>query len=138
MKHLLMLDGYNSYYSYKFECYYKENDIVIFYIFFYIFYLFQLFDIRCFSILKRLYNKEVENFLRSYINYIIKPDFFVYFYTVFFVIFDEENIRVGFRGTNFVLFNLDTVIFKLDIKLHILISIGPPLAEIDLWISKIL
>ncbi len=133
-----MLDGYNSYYSYKFECYYKENDIVIFYIFFYIFYLFQLFDIRCFSILKRLYNKEVENFIRSYINYIIKPDFFVYFYTVFFVIFDEENIRTDSRGISLIPFNLKTMISKLDIKLYTLISIEPFLTETDLWIFKTL
>ncbi len=87
-----MLNGYSSYYLYKFEYYCKENNIVIFYISFYLFYLFQLFDIGCFNILKRSYNKEVENFIWFYINYIIKPDFFVYFYTTFFVIFGKENI----------------------------------------------
>ncbi len=91
-----MLNGYNSYYLYKFKCYYKENNIVIFYIFIYLFYLFQSFDIGCFNILKRLYNKKIENFIQSYINYIIKLNFFIYFYIVFVVIFNRENIRVGF------------------------------------------
>ena len=47
-----MLDGYNNYYLYEFEYYYKENNIVIFYMFFYSFYLFQLFNIGYFNILK--------------------------------------------------------------------------------------
>src|SRR6266566_6654714 len=105
IKRLLILDNYNSYYSYKFKYYYKKNNIVIFYISFHLFYLFQPFDIGCFNILKQLYNKEVENFIRFHINYIIKPDFFAYFYIIFFVIFGEENIQVGFRGISFVPFN---------------------------------
>ncbi len=89
MKCLLVLNSYNSYYLYEFECYYKENNIVIFCMFFY---LFQLFDIGCFNILKQSYNKEIENFIQFYINYIIKFDFFVCFYIIFFIIFGEENI----------------------------------------------
>jgi hypothetical protein len=129
---LLILDGYSSYYSYKFEYYYKENNIVILYIFFHSFYLFQPFDIGCFSVLKRSYSKEIKNFIRSYINYITKPDFFACFYIVFFVTFGEENVRVGFRDIGLVSFNPETVISKFDIKLYISTSIGPPLAEVDL------
>src|SRR6266699_3142381 len=131
MKRLLILNGYNNHYSYKFEYYYKENNIVIFCILLYLFHLFQSFDVGYFNMLKRSYNKKVENFIQSYINYIIKPDFFVYFYTVFFTIFGEENVRIGFRGTSLVLFNLETVISKFDIKLYTPTSIGPPLTEVD-------
>ena len=81
--------------------------------------------------LKQLYGKEVKNFIRSYINYIIKPDFFACFHIIFFTIFGEENIRVGFRDIDFVPFNLETMIFKLDVKLYISIPIGPFSAEID-------
>ncbi len=35
---------------------------------------------------------EVENFILSYINYIIKLDSFVYFYTTFFATFGKKNI----------------------------------------------
>ncbi len=63
MKRLLVLDGYNSYYSYEFECYCKENNIIIFYMLFYSSYLFQSFDIGYFNVLKRSYDKEVENFI---------------------------------------------------------------------------
>ncbi len=87
-----MLDGYNNHHLYEFEYYYKKNNIVIFCISFHLFHLFQLFDIKCFNMLKQLYSKEVENFIWLYINYIIKLDFFAYFYITFFTIFDKENI----------------------------------------------
>ncbi len=86
----------------------------------------------------RQYGKEVKIFIRFYINYIIKSDFFAYFYITFFVIFGEENIQTGFRGINLVPFNLETVISKLDVKLYISISIEPLSTEIDSWIFKIL
>ncbi len=91
-----------------------------------------------FNILKRSYNKEVKNFIQSYINYIIKPDFFVCFYIAFFIIFDKENIRVGFQGISLISFNPEAMISKLDIKLYISILIGPLLTEVDSWIFKIL
>ncbi len=88
--------------------------------------------------LKWSYSKEVKNFIWFYINYITKSDFFVYFYIAFFVIFNEENIRIGFRGISLVPFNLETVISKLDIKLYMSISIRPLLIEVDFWIFKTL
>src|SRR6266566_6734217 len=118
MKCLLVLNNYNNYYLYKFEYYCKKNNIIIFYISFYLFHLFQSFDIGYFNILKRSYNKKIKNFIRSYINYIIKPDFFAYFYIAFFIIFGEKNVRVSFRSISLVLFNLETVISKFDIKLY--------------------
>ncbi len=63
MKYLLILDGYNSYYLYEFECYCKENNIVILYILFHLSHLFQPFDVGYFNILKQSYNKEVETLI---------------------------------------------------------------------------
>ncbi len=135
---MLILDGYNSHYSYKFEYYCKKNNIIIFYIPLHSSHLLQPLDIGCFNILKQSYGKEVENFIRSYINHIIKLDFFAYFHTTFFVTFNKENIRISFRDTNLIPFNPEAVISKLDIKLYISTSIGPLLTEIDSWVSKIL
>ena len=135
---MLILDDYNNYYLYEFECYYKENNIVILYILLHSFYLFQLFDVGCFNMLKQSYGKEVENFIQFYINHITKLDFFVCFHIVFFAIFNEENIQVDFRGINLVSFNPETMISKLDIKLYTSISTGPFSAEIDSWVFKIL
>jgi len=135
---LLILDSYNSYYLYEFECYYKKNNIVILCILLYSSYLFQSFDVGCFNILKRSYGKEVKNFIRSYINHIIKLDFFAYFYTIFFITFGEENIRIDFRSISLIPFNLKVMISKLDVKLHMLISIELLLTEVDSWVFKIL
>ncbi len=101
-------------------------------------YLFQPFDIGCFNILKQLYNKKVENFIRSYINYITKSDFFAYFYTAFFATFGEENIQTGFQSIGFVPFNPEAVISKLDVKLYTSIPTGPLATEVDFWVFKIL
>ncbi len=131
MKRLLILDDYGNHYLYKFECYCKKNNIVIFCIPLHSFHLFQPFDIGCFNVLKQSYSKEVENFIQSHINYIIKPDFFIYFYTIFFAIFNKENIRVGFRSTSLIPSNPKAVISKLDIKLYTPISIGPLSTEVD-------
>ncbi len=106
---MLILDGYSNHYSYKFKYYYKENNIVIFCMLFHLSHLLQSFNIGYFNILKRSYSKEVENFIRFYINYIIKLDFFACFYIVFFAIFGKENIRVNFRGISFVLLVTITV-----------------------------
>ncbi len=133
---MLILNGYNNYYLYKFEYYCKKNNIIIFYISFYLFHLFQSFDIGYFNILKRSYNKKIKNFIRSYINYIIKPDFFAYFYIAFFIIFGEKNVRVSFRSISLVLFNLETVISKFDIKLYMSILTRSFSIEIDSWVFK--
>ncbi len=125
------MNDYNNHYLYEFECYCKENNIVILYIPLHLSHLLQSLDIGYFNILKRSYNKKVENFIRFYINYIIKPDFFIYFHTIFFVIFNEENIRANFQNTSFISFNLKIIISKLDIKLYILISTEPPLTEVN-------
>ncbi len=133
-----MINGYSNHYSYELEYYYKKNIIVIFYILPYSFYLFQPFNIGYFNILKQSYNKEIKNFIRSYINYIIKLNFFTYFYIIFFTTFNKENIRVGFRSINLVSFNPKIIIFKFNIKLYISILIKSLSTEIDFWIFKIL
>ncbi len=88
--------------------------------------------------MKQLYDKEVKNFIRFYINYIIKPDFFAYFYILFFIIFNKENIQIGFRGINLVPFNPEMMISKFDVKLYMSTLIGSFSVEADLWIFKIL
>jgi len=132
------LDSYNNHYLYKFEYYCRKKNIVTFYISLHLSHLFQPLNIECFNILKRLYNKEIENFIQSHINYITKLDFFICFYIIFFIIFNEKNIQAGFRGIGFVRFNPDAVISKFNIKLYIPTPTGPSSAEIDSWVFKIL
>ena len=91
-KCLLVLDRYKSYYLAKFKNYYRENNIITLYIPLYLSYLLQPLDIRCFSILKRSYSREIEKLIYNYIYYITKPDFFLAFYIVFQVIFYPKNV----------------------------------------------
>ena len=39
------------------------------------------------------------------------------FKKAFFALITEKNIQGGFTGTNFILYNLKRVIFKLDIRI---------------------
>jgi hypothetical protein len=58
----------------------------------YISYLFQSLNIKCFSLLKWLYNKEIKNFVYTYMTYIIKIKFFSTFKNAFFISLNKKNI----------------------------------------------
>ena len=45
--------------------------------------LLQPLDVRCFSVLKQSYSKEIEKLIRNHIHYITKPNFFLAFYVAF-------------------------------------------------------
>jgi hypothetical protein len=92
--------------------------------------LLQPLDIGCFGPLKRSYSKEIKNLMQMYISYIIKIEFFTAFKNAFIASFDKINIREGFQGTSLILFDLETVISKLDVTPRTLISISPPTATI--------
>ena len=53
----------------------------------------------------------------AFINYIIKKDFFLAFKTVYFKAIIINNIRAGFRKIGLIFYNLNIIIFKLNIKL---------------------
>ena len=62
---------------------------------------------------------------------ITKVEFFEAFKAAFFASFSERNIQSGFRGSGLVPYNPDTVISKLDVKLHTPTPTGPPPAIMD-------
>jgi hypothetical protein len=57
---------------------------------------------------------------RNYIYYISKETFLLAFKVAYEHIFTEANTRVGFRGAGLILFNLDIVLSKLDMRLRTL------------------
>jgi len=71
----------------------------------YLSHLLQPLDVRCFSILKQSYSKEIKKIMRSHITHITKPDFFLAFHNAFWITFHPENIQGGFRGAGLVPFN---------------------------------
>jgi hypothetical protein len=53
-----------------------------------------------------------------YINYISKLEFLYTFREAFFASMIEKNIQGGFIGTSLVLYDLERVLSKLDVKLR--------------------
>jgi hypothetical protein len=93
---LLVLDRHESHVSADFQCYCKENKIVTLYILIHSSHLLQSLDVDYFSLLKRLYGKEIKNLIRVHISYIIKIEFFATFKNAFIASFSEANVRGGF------------------------------------------
>ncbi len=76
---MLVYDGHKSHESAAFQEYYKAHNIITLGLPPYSSYLTQLLDVRCFSILKRAYSRQIETFIKAYINYITKVEFFLAF-----------------------------------------------------------
>ena len=77
-------------------------------------------DVACFAPLKRSYGNGIAALARSYIYYISKETFLLAFKAAYNLAFTKENACAGFRGARLVLFNLNIVLLKLNIRLYIL------------------
>ena len=98
--------------------------------------LLQPLDVGCFGPLKKVYGHQIEDLMRARISHITKADFFPAFKTAFQATFIEQNIRAGFRGAGLVPFNPESVISKLDIKLHTPTPPGSSAGLPLIWVSK--
>ena len=76
---MLVLNRYKSYKSAEFQEYYKIYNIITLSLPPYSSYLTQLLDVKCFSILKQAYSFQIKTFIKAYINYITKVEFFLVF-----------------------------------------------------------
>ncbi len=103
---MVVLNGYKNHFSVQFEKFYKKKNIIIFYFFTHSSYLIQSFDVGCFNVLKQLYSRQFEVFIKVYINYIIKTEFFIVFKAVYLVTITVNNIQRGFRGVGLMLYDL--------------------------------
>jgi hypothetical protein len=102
---ILVLDKYKSHESAEFQEYYKAYNIITLGLFPYSSYLTQPLDVRCFSILKQAYDQQIKIFIKTYINYITKVEFFLAFTIVYKESIIAENTQAGFRGTSLVPFD---------------------------------
>jgi DDE superfamily endonuclease len=80
---ILVLDRYKSYESIEFQDYYKSYNIITLGLPSHSFYLTQPLDVGCFSMLKRLYSRQIKVLIKAYIYYITKIEFFIAFKTVY-------------------------------------------------------
>jgi hypothetical protein len=87
--------------------------------------LLQSLDVKCFSVLKCRYSQEIEVFIKAYINYIAKAEFFIAFQKAYNKTMTKENIKTKFSKASLFSYNSQAVLSKLDVKLHTLTLTEP-------------
>src|SRR5438270_13719636 len=95
---MLVLDGHKSYESVAFEEYCKAYNIITLGLPAHSSHLTQPLDVGCFSVLKRAYSRQIEDFIKAYINYITKVEFFMAFKTAYLQSIIVQNAKAGLRG----------------------------------------
>jgi outer membrane murein-binding lipoprotein Lpp len=95
--------------------------------------LLQPLDVACFAPLKRFYGDSILALARNHIYHISKETFLPAFKAAYEQTFTEENARAGFRGAGLVLFNLDAVLLKINVRLR---TLTPPQRDNAAWEAK--
>jgi hypothetical protein len=88
---MLVLDGHESYELAAFQEYCKANNIITLCLPAYSSYLTQPLNVRCFSVLKRMYSCQIETFIKAYINHITKVEFFLAFHAAYNQLITTQN-----------------------------------------------
>jgi hypothetical protein len=132
----LSYDGHESHVSDAFEKYCQDNNIITLCIPSHSSHITQSFDVGCFSVMKRMYGREIEDFIKAVVTHITKLEFFYAFKAAYERIMTSENVRAGFRGAGLAPFDPQAVISKLDIKLRTPTPTDPPPADADPWVSQ--
>ena len=133
---MLVLDGHESHVSAQFEAFCKEKNIITLCLPSHSSHLTQPLDVGCFSVLKRMYGKELEDFIKAHINHITKPEFFIAFKAAHLATMTSKNIKAGFRGAGLVPYDPQSVLSKLDVKLRTPTPTETPFPEADPWVSQ--
>jgi hypothetical protein len=114
---ILVLDRHKSHESAEFQEYYKVYNIITLRLPPYSSYLTQPLDVGCFSILKQAYGRQIKTFIKAYINYFTKVEFFLVFIIIYKELITAENAQAGFRRASLVPFDPQAILLKLDVKL---------------------
>ena len=83
----------------------------------YLSHLLQPLNIAYFTLLKRKYSNVILGLARDYTYYINKEAFLPTFKIAFKQAIIKENIRAAFKGAKLVLYNLEAILSKLNIRL---------------------
>ncbi len=89
---MVVLNSYKNHLSIQFEKFYKEKNIITFYLPTHLLHFTQPFDIEYFNILKRSYSRQFKAFIKVHINHIIKTEFFIAFKAAHFITMTASNI----------------------------------------------
>ena len=133
---MIVLDGHESHLSAQFEAFCKEKNIITLCLPAHSSHLTQPLDVGCFSVLKRIYGKELEDFIKASVDHITKIEFLIAFRAAHNNAITKSNILGGFRGAGLVPFDPQAIISKLDIKLQTPTPTGSPVLAADPWVSQ--
>jgi hypothetical protein len=114
---LLILDGHSSHVAPEFDLFCKEHSIITLCMPPHSSHLLQPCDVGCFAILKRLYGRQIEGYIRNRVNHIDKPDFLYTFYAARTEAMSLANIQSSFAATGLVPYNPERVLSKLYTQL---------------------
>jgi hypothetical protein len=114
---MLVLNGHESHESAEFQEYYKAYNIITLCLPPHSSQLTQPLDIGCFSVLKRVYGRQIKTFIKAHIKHITKVEFFLAFKAVYVELITFQNAQAGFRRAGLIPFDPQAVISKLDMKL---------------------
>ena len=96
---LLILNGHNSHATPEFDQYCTQHKIITLCMPAHTSHLLQPLDVGCYSPLKRVYGREVQELARQGIHHIDKEDFLTTYTKVRLSIFSDQNIKSGFLAT---------------------------------------
>ena len=102
---MLLLNGHKSHISAAFNNYCKSNNIITLCLLPYSFYLTQPLDIRYFSVFKRVYSRQIEDFIRVHFTYITKVEFLLVFKTTYQESITIQNTQAGFYRAGLIPFD---------------------------------
>jgi hypothetical protein len=133
---LLILDGHGSHVTPQFDRFCLENSIIVLCMPPHSSHLLQPLDVGCFSVLKRMYGRRVENCMRLGINHIDKMEFLPIYRQARVESLTENNIRNGFAATGLVPYDPDRVLSRLHVQIR---TPTPPTLPQDLstqWVPE--
>ena len=128
---MLVLNGHESYESVEFQDYCKSYNIITLGLPPHSSHLTQPLNVGCFSVLKRMYSRQIEGFIRAHIHYITKVEFLIAFKQAYPQSITVANGQAGFRGAGLIPFLPKTVLERLDVKLRTPTPTSPPSANTD-------
>ena len=98
---MLIIDNYNNHIFIKFNEYCKFNNIIIINIFAHLFHLLQLLNVGLYLFLKLAYGCQINFFIYTFINYIIKIKFFIVYLTAHNAIFTKKKLKKDSKALEF-------------------------------------
>ena len=135
---LLIIDGHGSHVTLEFDLFCKEHSIITLCMPPHSSHLLQPLDVGCFSVLKRLYGRQIETLMRNGVNHIDKQDFLKAYYTARTETMNQSNIQSSFAAIGVVPYDPERVLSKLNTQLRTPTPPPLPLPALDQgpWIPE--